>query len=587
MRCVLLVLVVLVSLVLGKWLFDDAKAVSLYASLGYWFITVNFACFLLCLPWRRMLSATRPQVMFGRSALLGLVAVLGSVFYVTSFESLGFKTVMDEHVIAATAQGLHLEGKATAAMRVHYEGDQFILSNEEVDKRPIFFPYLVSLVHDALGYDPHNSIRLNAYVLCPVLFALLYVLGCRIGGIASGIFLCVSMATIPLCSFIFLGGGLELLNLVLLVSLALLVMDFWSKPDARSCAALCFAATLLAQTRYESVIFIVPVALLIGLRWLRIKRVEVTWPLLLAPVFLIPYLWQHCIFSLNEAHWQLGQKQQPFGLDYLPDNFVRSVHYFFNFDATVPNAWLLAGGALAAVAYLLWEMANRREEIRRLIATPWFALIVLMLGFVGLYGLLLGYSWEFGSAVVQRLCLPLYLLMAILIVGAIASCRVYQRPLFIIIFGALSLYVVGYAYPVSSDRRFDMGLGWQEFQLIEAMFDSGDLDSSAVYISENPSFFSVHRYSILSNYLANANKDGVAQYIANTGSRPVYVLTRHAQMGNGELVQQSFNRLDSEFELELFREYWVTESNAVRFSRVVGVSAGDAADRQSDLTSQD
>ena len=54
---------------------------------------------------------------------------------------------------------------------------------------------------------------------------------------------------------------------------------------------------LLAQSRYESVLFVGSAAVVIGAGWLRAGRVFLTWPALIAPLLLVPYLWQNRVLS--------------------------------------------------------------------------------------------------------------------------------------------------------------------------------------------------------------------------------------------------------------------------------------------------
>ncbi len=584
-RLLILIVIAVFSICLGRFWLDDSSAVRLFAKTGYWFVTLNFAVFCFCL-YRAYVSHFRFLLKnCGKRCLIPCIVIGLSLLFISRSETMGFKTIMDEHLIASTARGLHMDREATASMRVHHTSSRQILMSNTVDKRPIFMPYLTSLLHDVGGYHPENSIRLNVFVLCPLLFVLLYVLGYRLWGVWGGALMCGLIATIPLCGFIFRGGGLEILNMVMIVALLLIAMDFWEASDVYRCGALCLGATLLAQTRYESVIFILPVAILIALVWLRRRRVEVYWPVLLCPILLIPYLWQNRVFSLNEKQWQLEGKERPFGFEYFADNLERAVYYFFNVDSTVPNSWLLPVASVVMGMFLVLLLVRILREKRMNLDSGLVPLGVFLLGFFALFILLLCYSWDFGGTVVQRLCLPLYIPMALCVV---VFC-VVSKVSVVWLRGALVLgffvYSFGYAIPVNSKRAYNMGVGWIEYEVIHAMLEAGELDPEGIYISENASFYGIYGYSCVSNRSANKNKQAIVNYIGQPGARPIYVATRLAYAGKGdEFFDRNYSRLDSDFELELVHERWMSISRKLIFSRVVGIEGYEPEVLESEST---
>ena len=572
LRILVLLFIAVSSVVFGAVCFEDGHALYLFSRSAYWVLLVNCICLCGCLYWSCAtgIRSYLHRVDFRKSfCAVGVVAL--SVLFVSRAEPMGYKTIMDEHIIASTARGLHTHRNATASMRFHYVNGRPVLMENQVDKRPVFFAFLVACVHDLFGYHPENSIRLNVYVLCPLLFVLLYLLGSRLAGDWGGGLLCFLVATIPLCGFIFRGGGLELLNLVLLVGALLLAMNFWSRPGAVTCGALCFTTTLLAHTRYESVVFVIPVVVLCGLQWWRQCRIEVYWPLLLAPILLVPYLWQNRVFQMDDVNWQLEGKSQPFALEYLPSNVERCIYYFFNIDVGVPNSWLLAVGSLVAAMFLLLYLLRAVREKRLSWASPYVPLATYLFGYGALFFLLLCYSWDFGGSVVQRLCLPLYLPMALAILSLLVI-GFTGRKLRVGLLVVAAVYTLGYAFPVSSARSYETGYGWWEFGMIQQMFDSGELDKEAIYITENASFYSVYGYSCVSNLSANKNMQSIANYMALPSARSIYVVTRANYSGRDALyIEDNFSDLDRAFRTEVEVEKWLFPTRRLRFSRLVEV----------------
>jgi hypothetical protein len=570
-----LLLIVVSALFAGRWGLDDARALWCFVFGAYWFVAANLIVFLYCLC--RSYCADWNGV-WGRRCwpfVLGVIGlVCGCVAYVSQFEEVGFKTVMDEHLIASTAQRLYADHEAVTTVRYEEVDGRHLFLENDVDKRPVFFQFLVSLVHGLFGYDGENSIWLNVWILCPLLFLLLYLLGSRLWGAWGGGLLCAWIASIPLCSFIFMGGGLELLNLVLLVALILLCQDFWKQPTAARCGALCFCATLLAQTRYESVVFVLPVGVVLFLYWRRIGQLRLHWPLYITPLFLVPYLWQNRIFSMDASNWQLEGQVQPFSLEYVPDNFLRSVNYFLNMQFSTPNSWLLAWGALIASVCLIGGAVRGWRVAAGWLQGAAVPLVACSLGFSGLYLILLCYSWDFGGAIVQRLCLPLYLPMGILLVLFLKYISLKLKFVRVASLLILLGYVIGYAAPLAAVANYDRGVGWQVYAWIHSMFEEGKLDAEGLYITENPFFYSIYGYACFRPQVANANKQGLIAYMVQEGSRAVYTCVRY-RAGDDGWRNEMYNRLDASFQLEPMLEHHLSPDRKLVFYRIVGVEAVD------------
>ena len=118
------------------------------------------------------------------------------------------------------------------------------------------------------------------------------------------------MATLPLLGQNATGAGMELHNLTMIALVAALAVLYLRAPDDARLVALVLGAVLLSQSRYESVIFVLPTLVVIVLGWLRAGRVLLPWPVVLAPLLLVPYAWHNRVLSATPLHWQL-QAGQP------------------------------------------------------------------------------------------------------------------------------------------------------------------------------------------------------------------------------------------------------------------------------------
>ena len=71
----------------------------------------------------------------------------------------------DEHVLLSISRSMHLEQKAAWVAEAKLIGGSVVPTALIVDKRPVFYPFVLSLVHKATGYRLENMFWLNG-ALC-------------------------------------------------------------------------------------------------------------------------------------------------------------------------------------------------------------------------------------------------------------------------------------------------------------------------------------------------------------------------------------------------------------------------------------
>ena len=72
-------------------------------------------------------------------------------------ETFGFKIVMDEIMLLGTSMSMHLDRTVLTPVRGNDIQGTFVILDGLMDKRPLFFPFLASLLHDLTGYRPANA----------------------------------------------------------------------------------------------------------------------------------------------------------------------------------------------------------------------------------------------------------------------------------------------------------------------------------------------------------------------------------------------------------------------------------------------
>src|SRR3954466_7819233 len=156
----LLVLSTLLAIVLAFVAVPDQLAIGLVSKAGFWFVLAGFAiwCWALGSTFAPELRALRWRTVDWVSVA---VVVVGAVILL-AHEDFGFKIVMDEIMLLGTSMGMHFDKAALTPLRGNDIQGAFMIVEGIVDKRPLFFPFLLSLVHDLTGYRPANAFVLNA-----------------------------------------------------------------------------------------------------------------------------------------------------------------------------------------------------------------------------------------------------------------------------------------------------------------------------------------------------------------------------------------------------------------------------------------
>jgi hypothetical protein len=412
-------------IVVGFFAVPDFAAIVFVSKAGFWIVLAAFAIFLHALwsTYRESLRSFDWRATDWTS--LGVVGVAGMVLL--AHESSGFKILMDEIMLLGTSMSMHLDRLVQVPIRGSDIQGSFAILEGLMDKRPLFFPFLVSLLHDLTGYRPENAFVLNG-LLTFVFLGLVNRTGQLLGGRLAGWIGVVLFAGLPLLAHNATGGGFELLNLVMILSTVLLGVRFLEIRDGAALTAFCFSGILLAQVRYESVIYLLPVALIVLWVWSRERRPVLSWPVVFGPLLMIHYPMQHRIFDLRASAWELGSQpgyQVPFSPAYIADNLAHAATFFFGRPGDQPSSLVFSALGCLAIPFFVLLVLKR---LRRLgAASPAdLATTAFAVGFALQFALLMCYFWgRFDDVVIRRLSLPTHLAMMIAIAAVLPQ---FRRP---------------------------------------------------------------------------------------------------------------------------------------------------------------
>jgi hypothetical protein len=574
LRFLLLILNAVLAAILGFFVLPNGVAVRLVAQGGYWFVLVTFGIFLHALGrtfrddlrawnWRRA-----DWVTFAVIALGGMVLLV--------HETSGFKVLMDEISMLGTSMNMHYNKTALMAVRGNdIQGTFELLDGGMLDKRPLFFPFLVSLVHDLTGYRPENAFVVNG-ILAFVFLGLVATICRKLAGRVAGWLGVALFAGLPLLAQNANGGGFELLNLVMLLTTLLLGVRFVERGDEPSLTAFVFSALLLAQVRYESVLYLVPVALLTLWVWRRDRRLPISWAVSLTPLLMIHYPLQHRIFDLRPAVWELASKpgySTPFSFGYIPENLVHAVGFFFGRPTDQPNSYVFSVLGWIAVPFFVLILVKRlrllREQSPVVLTTMAFSLV-----FAAQFLLLMCYFWgKFDEPVIRRLSLPTHLGLLIALVSILPEFGGIVVTRWLFSAALVGLFAVGVpsmaAHAYSQEYLPGRETAWRrEFMKEQPRKDYLVIDNDAM-------LWVTHKISATPIEQAIKRRDSIAFLMRTRTFSDVYVFQRYdIDPKTGGMTLREGDDLGPDFVLETIREERLQILKLERLSRLKEIRKG-------------
>ena len=575
-RLLLLVLSAILAVVLGFFSLTPDQSLRAVIRGGYWAMLVITTLFVWSLL--KLLRAERPlgdRLRAAKRWPAALIAVCGTVLLV--HESYGFKILMDEAMLLGTSMSMHFEKAALVPMRGNDIQGAFQVLNGQLDKRPLFQPFLTSIIHDVSGYRPENVFVLNT-LLTFVLLALAYRTGRRLAGPPGGALAVLLLTSLPLLAQNATGGGFEVLNLVMILSTLLLGMRFAEKRDPDSQEAFVLSGILLAQTRYESVLFILPVALLILWVWWREQRPVLSAVVCFAPLLLLPYALHNKVFSARESSWELASQpgyEKVFSVGYLPDNLSHALAFFFNPNGEQSNSLVISIlGFLALPFFALWAVQTLRANRDRppaLVATAVFAL-----GFAAHTALLLCYFWgKFDDPVIRRLSLPLNLA---LVLGVVVVATEFGRGrVFKVLIG---LAVAGmFAHSLPAMARHDFTLDYYIGREAEwrREFIKAHPERDYLVVDNSSIFWITHLVSATPMIQIALHKENLLFHYRNHTFTSIYIFQSFdVDADTGALTVRKDDDVGPDYELQPVWERRFTPLRVSRISRVLAIREGPA-----------
>ncbi|WP_308949310.1 glycosyltransferase family 39 protein [Thalassobacterium maritimum] len=346
-----------VALLIPLQIATESQNVLFVKNYSYWALAATSLLFLCFLVQSRPISSWDELKLKTKKHTLGILVIFAATAYLHLHVDRGFKILNDEPVISSTAKNMYTDHISYVPVVTHVVSGREITKIGFVDKRPGFFPFALSIVHSLTAYRPENVFWLNSALTC-LLLALVYLIVNRSVGKQYGILSVLLLSSLPLLAQNTNGGGYELMNLCLISGLALSGLNYLRKPDTEGLNLLIITSILLANNRYESILYVTVPAMLFLIKTYREKSLSLTWFSIFSPLLLIVPLSSYDVFQSNPTFIQTSSENF-FSLRHLAENLAHAIAYLFETNATESNSILLSTSGIIASLFLALQVVRR------------------------------------------------------------------------------------------------------------------------------------------------------------------------------------------------------------------------------------
>lgn len=431
----------------------------------------------------------------------GLTVALGVTLVTASSIEPALRVLSDEANLVGVSKNLWANQTTTFTVSGKNYYESYFDVDVAIDQRPPLFPFLVSLVHLALGYSHSNAFVLNLLIL-PAFLLVGYRLAKASGGERFAIVVSLLMVAHPVILMSVRSGGFDFLAVFFSLLILKNVHDYLVVRSSTNLVILWMNLCMFAEVRYESVLFIAPIVMLLLV--FKMLDISVLRPYafiyVLTPVFLLPRAWQAMLRGSVPA-------QEPGTVTFSIENFLNnSYEYFlpiFEPKGAYPahSAVVIALGFVGALLWMRWLIQQVKS---RTFASNEFRFAMFVAGWLALQAVIvLSYVWgraQYPTA--ARLVMGLDLFFSF---GAAAALCFALRKFSSKVPVLFACAILTLQFPVAAQGRMMNRLTQTRESTAAWRFFKALNDPRILIVTDRPNHFTIMNYGAMSFESARAD----------------------------------------------------------------------------------
>ena len=474
---------------------------------GYYFIFVSFILWLTCL-FKLYFTQIRTILRDHYGGLLLATVLMVLIFCIAPPK---FKILSDESNLIGVSMAMYQSKKVYLPIQgfnVDYKKPEYQIT---IDKRPLLYPLLVSLVHSLVGFSPYNGFVVNFMLGIAVLF-LLYLIIYDHFPRPYSFFAVLILAGLPNFVMWVTSSGFETLNLFFILFTIFLFEKVIKSRRIQHIELLLLTLVLVAQCRYESIVFVV--AILFLLPMLLKKRVlsEMSLITLIILFLFIPTIWLPRLYAqlpvinkIGSHVVQAANLYEAFSFSNLIANTPKNLMVFLGLDPNLGFSPVVAGMAIAGIYLMTKKRIVGYQSTSISYRTLWlFGVVTFGLLYFIQVSFYLGDMSLYTQNRFAMAYLPYLVVPAIYFIHSILKRHGHANK---ILMGIFCVFHLLYFWPYGSQQRLvnSGALAYEYTKTLKYVNNSFHKNANILLISERPYLYVVHYGGAVDFAYANQN----------------------------------------------------------------------------------
>ena len=567
MRKIITLIVIICASFLAGILTPKHYISTIFESLGYYFI---FFAFILWVAYLFKLYLIKIKDIFLKHYQGLLLSVLLLVF-IFCIAPPKFKVLSDETNLIGVSMAMYQSKKASLPLKgfnIEYKKPEY---NCVIDKRPLLFPFLVSLVHSVKGYSAFNGFVVNFMAGVGVLFIFYMFISYHFSRM-YGLLSILMFASLPGFVTWVTSSGFETLNLFFIIFAIFLFNKVIATRSIRHAELLFLTLVLVSQCRYESVIFAIAILFLVPVLLNEESISAVSIVTFMTPILFIPVIWLPRLYAdlpdinrVGTALIQVPSLYDAFSFTNLLVNTRQNLVAFLGLDPFLGFSPVISLLAIGGIFLLTKKLILRYTSTSMEFKTMWFFGAVT---FCLLY--LIQFSFYRGDLTIftqnrfATVYFPYILFPAIFFIHSILNKADRDKEIVVVL---LFIFHLLFFWPYGSQQRFvSIGsLPYEYGRTLNFLKENFKNNTHLLIIAERPNLYIIHYRGAIDFSYANQNADKIKSIYSKEFDH-ILILQKFDYKTQTPL---DWNRIDAAYRLRKLSKINLTQSTYLKISEII------------------
>ncbi|MFH1371877.1 MAG: glycosyltransferase family 39 protein [Planctomycetota bacterium] len=496
-----------------------------------------------------------------RNYWLGIMLAFALTVFVFASVKVCFKTLSDEtNMVSVSGSMTRSKTVLNCTMAKYYYGNLQPI-NQEVDKRPLVFPFLVSVLHTISGFRYQNAFAVNFIVMFLFLTGV-YIATRKLLDAFSAAAAILFILSYPVFTVFGTSAGFDVLNSAFFIMVLTIAYYFVKSPSSSGFALLFVSLLVFANIRYESIVFLLLIPLLLApkIKWQYVK--DSSFLFAVTPLINLPYLWQRILKP--QAQFESVRDVSLFSFGSLIKNTTLFFTHIIDFNYILPYAGFVTLAGILIFIYLIIQTAGKKI----LVESHQRHFLIIFLVSIGLSTLM--YFSHFMGDYTHPSTTRFFIILSIVFALSPVMLRVFKpRVVSGPVLSLIAIVCFVFYHPIAVEGRFinTLTLNRQTSHCIDFLKKLND--KNILVISSRPGQYVALGYGAVDFDYANKNKES----LLNEARRHLYskiIVFQEIMYDTG--MPGSDTALDTAYHLKRIKEIQITAESFLRISEVLVIN---------------